>query len=175
MKTTLLSLTLFLSSFLLFAQQNNINNQLFASYDEDLKWVTLAQENQTPATSFFHQHYQAYGLSSPQDMQLVKKKSDKLEWTHYRFHQYHKGVRVEGGTYILHEKDNQVIKANGQLYPNIQVNTSPFVSIDQILDQALRRFPAQRYAWENPVTENMLKRSKKTPGQRITPNRNWSS
>ena len=96
-------------------------------------------------------------------MQLAKSEADHLGWKHHRYYQHHQGVRVEGGTYILHEKEGQVKKANGHLFKNIGVNTTPFLDEGEVLEKALKAFPAERYAWENPISEKIRQRIQKDP------------
>ncbi|MBK9581487.1 MAG: hypothetical protein IPO48_06160 [Saprospiraceae bacterium] len=43
------------------------------------------------------------------------KNIDKSGNLHTRYQQYYKGVKVVGGTYILHSKNDLVMKSNGVL------------------------------------------------------------
>ena len=172
MRTLILLPFLLILSIIVTAQQaaSVDRQQVFNSFDRELNWVELQSDQMAPAPTFFQQHYQQFGLESAQDMKLEKKNQDQLGWTHHRYHQYHRGIRVEGGTYILHEKNGKVEKANGHLFGDIQINTTPALNKQEIIQKALQAYPAERYAWENRASEIILKRVRKNPNATHYPN-----
>ena len=87
---------LLLLPFFVKAQQNNVasHQQVFQSFDRDLSWVALHSEAATPASVFFQEYYRQFGLDRAQDMKMAKTNQDEYGWTHHRYHQYHRGIRV---------------------------------------------------------------------------------
>ena len=75
-------------------------------------------------------------MSSEQDIQFVKTFSNKNDWQHHRFQQYYDGLEVLHGAYILHEKNGQIVKGNGNIFPNINLSTHPTFSKNEIIDKA---------------------------------------
>jgi len=122
---------------------------------ETERFIQLNPEAQTSAMTFWAQHGQAMGLPSDDDMIVVKTESDKLGWIHYRFQQVHHGVPVEFALYRVHEREGKVIRVNGELANNIQVDPVPTLSRDEAFAIALQCVGAGRYYWEEPGYERM--------------------
>ena len=154
-----------LFTFALNLQAQNHSDQLsthFASFDDDLGWVKLKAENHYSSSQFFEKTYQALGLQHPEDMRLIKENSDDYGWHHHRYHQYHQQVRVEGGTYILHERGGRVEKANGNIIAGINLGTTPHLPEKAAIKKALEYHPAQHYKWENEAAEAQIKSIQKS-------------
>lgn len=57
-----------------------------------------------------------FGLSTKDEMSLIRVDTCELGQMHYRYQQYYDGVPIEGAQYIVHTtNDNKVIKSNGQI------------------------------------------------------------
>ena len=145
------------------AQHSEQLNTHFSSFDDDLGWVKLKAENHYSSSHFFNQTYQAFGLEHPEDMRLIKESDDHYGWHHHRYHQYHQQIRVEGATYILHERNGRVEKANGNIIAGIALNTTPNLSAKAAIEKALSYHPARHYKWENEAAEAQIKSLKKNP------------
>jgi len=65
---------------------------------------------------------------------------------HYHYQQYHKGLQVEGGEYIFHEKNGTAIWGNGKIIKDIEISDIPAISSE--------------YAYE--VAENKIENEYKT-------------
>ncbi len=74
---------------------------------------------------FFLQKQQSLGLNKDVTMVLKSRNVDKNNIVHSKYQQYYKGIKVVGGTYILHSKHDMVYKSTGSLYPDIKLNTMP--------------------------------------------------
>lgn len=66
-------------------------------------------------------------LNSDYDLVLYKKERDNLGYTHYRYKEIYKGIKVESGVYYVHVKDGRVISVNGEFYSTISQNLSSIV------------------------------------------------
>ncbi len=62
--------------------------------------------------------------------------TDELCITHIRYAQFYKGVKVNGGIWVLHVKDNQVISGNGRIYPSRDLAIANPISSEQALRKA---------------------------------------
>ncbi len=140
------------------------STNFFQQKNDDLSWVSLDSESQLSAQNYFQQTFRTYGLSSPDDVRLQRTERDQRGWTHYRFQQYHRGVPVEGSVYLLHEREGQVEKANGQLMPSLEVATEPGISPDRAVELGLAYHPAEQYKWEVWGADALLQRVNNDPG-----------
>ncbi|MES2565982.1 MAG: PKD domain-containing protein [Bacteroidota bacterium] len=78
---------------------------------------------------------------------LYKKEKDNLGFTHYRYKQYYKGIKVEHGVYYVHAKDGKVTSANGEFYSNINKSLSsvfPEVNLNTALNKAKSLFNSSK-------------------------------
>lgn len=136
-KITILSYIIFLLSSL------NINSQIvYQGFDAEA-YVTGAEKvvlnNKNSTLSFVVMKNGSYieevnhlnwlkssVLKTNTDYQFVlyKKEKDELGYTHYRYREFYKGVKVEHGVYYVHVKDGKVTSANGEFYSNISQNLS---------------------------------------------------
>ena len=61
---------------------------------------------------------------------LYQTMPDQLGYIHYRFKQTHNGYDVNNGVYYVHTLNGQIISANGEFYPNIEVAVNPVITVD---------------------------------------------
>ncbi len=74
---------------------------------------------------------------------------------HVTFDQYYEGIRVEGGEYRVHiQTDGRVDMANGSYYPDIEVPTTPSISINDAIRAAITQLELSTH--ENLKTESEL-------------------
>ncbi|MBI4647546.1 MAG: M4 family metallopeptidase [Bacteroidia bacterium] len=163
MKTiNLLLINLFISV-ILFGQKPNKEMDSIAELNYGNGWLELKKELNIRASSIFKDHKSAFKLSINDEMQVKKSESDDLGFTHYRFQQTYKGVIIEGAEYIIHEKGNKAIKANGKIVAGLDIVVNPSVSEEEAINIALISIPAEKYMWEDEAEENLLKEIKKDP------------
>ena len=62
--------------------------------------------------------------------------TDELGITHIRYQQYYKGIKVEGGQWILHSLGDQVLSGNGRMYPSFDCDLSNTISEQHALNIA---------------------------------------
>jgi Zn-dependent metalloprotease len=85
-------------------------------------------------------------------LKLVRKESDELGFTHYRFIQLFKGFEIFGTTYILHFKNGFLVSANGLLYDHVSIQDG-ILDEKKCLDLALKFINADVYKWQLPEEE----------------------
>ena len=93
----------------------NDTTRKIATPSSNEKWIDFRVDAKINATNFFKDYGAALRLSKSDDMRLYKIEKDNLGFTHYRFMQYYKNIRIAGAEYILHVDNKGVTyAANGQ-------------------------------------------------------------
>ncbi len=109
------------------------------------------------------------GLTEQDELVPYRTDTDALGFTHRRYQQYHKGVRVEGGELLLHEKDGWVQTLNGKLVRGLRAAPQVDVPAATAVQLALADLPANRYMWEDAAAEAMLRHLTKDPAATFYP------
>ncbi len=77
---------------------------------------------------------------------------DKIGYTHERFQQYYKGIKVEHGVYIVHKRKGTIESLSGEYKAIDNINVSPSISSDAALKKALEFVNAEKYMWETDAS-----------------------
>ncbi len=85
------------------------------------------------------------GLPDPTAMVLEQEIPGQNGYVHFKFQQYHAGLPIIGSTYILHEKDGWIRKANGHFTPNPTISAVPTISPAQAVKIAQMDMKAKTY------------------------------
>ncbi len=109
----------------------------------------------------FKEQKAAFDLSENDNMIAYRTEKDTLGFTHTRFHQYYKGVKVEQSDFFIHEKDDMLKTANGKIIPGINLDVNPTYSENDALAAALKSINAEEYLWQNTDAELMVKKQRK--------------
>ena len=97
------------------------------------------------------------GLWDDDSLGLYKSEEDALGFKHYRYYQYHNGIKVEGAVYQIHEKNNSICLAHGLVVKGIKAPSKPIFSEKEALGSALESIDASLYAWQDTSWENDIK------------------
>lgn len=110
--------------------QNKLKDKL------DIRHTQALQTLETPveASEYFKQHYQAIGLERPEDLVFQKTFDSKNHWKRQRYKQSYRDLPVLGTSYILHLKNDEVVKVSGSILPNINIDVNPSVSESAVLE-----------------------------------------
>ncbi|MDQ3073108.1 MAG: M4 family metallopeptidase [Bacteroidota bacterium] len=107
---------------------------------------------------------QSHLNARPEDnFRLIRAEKDQIGFTHYRYMQTYKGLDVEPSMYIVHTKEDAVISANGDFFPNIEAPIIPTLTETQALEMALSHINADIYKWQLPGEEKQLQWETKNP------------
>ncbi len=135
------------------AQKNSNKNWLNCKAD-----VHLNEEE-------FLQEFKNIGLLSPnENLKKLSSKTDQKNGVHHYYQETYKDIPIEGAIYMVHEQNGRIKSANGKLVEFLELNTIPFLDEQQALEQALQSVNAEKYAWENPQYEVLLKQKYKDDG-----------
>lgn len=118
MRSIILLSLLFLSFFELSAQAIKLesihNNRIFKLSD--------SQKNSMAPEDFFQTYRSELGLSIDDQMHISKEYVDRFQYTRKKYHQTHQGLDVIGSGFTMHYDGKNLIKASGNIYPNIMVD-----------------------------------------------------
>ena len=106
-------------------------------------------------------------LSSNDGLVKVKEKRDDLGFTHKKFQQKFKGLKVEFATYTAHAKNGRLKTMNGQFYDVGKVNVIPKLSNKQAFQKALDHTGAEKYLWEFPKAAKEMDNYQKPEGELV--------
>ncbi len=121
-----------------------VKDKVIERASRDMSWVQFQKEIYYDA-AFFEQYGWVLGIPEQDEMKLLKRSVDHLGMEHHCFEQYHQGYPVHATRYILHTKDDELLRANGHLVNNIA--QSPVVVLDEgtALDIVKARYPSKKY------------------------------
>ena len=122
--------------------------------------IKFSPKSSTSASNFFQEFASIFNLTSNDKFELFNTEKDDIGFTHYSYQQYYKGILVEGGQYLLHEKNGKLVSANGNLYSDLNLLSSATISSDAAIDFAKKYMGAKKYMWEIPEEEAFLKKEK---------------
>ena len=112
------------------------------------------------AASFFESLESEIGITSDDEFKLQSVSEGLNGFSHYRYNQYHKGIRIFGAGYVIHESAGSVRSANGKILPQIDIDIKPSLTPVQAITYAQNDMQAAIYAWEihYPINVNKKKR-----------------
>jgi Zn-dependent metalloprotease len=121
----------------------------------------LGEDNQPVLVQFNAQGKMAYrgadpgqvlrqqlALTKADEMVRRKVETDQLGFTHQKFAQYYKGIRVEHADYTVHAKGDAIEGMSGDFEKISDLSTTPSVSEASALKRALAHVGARKYMWQ---------------------------
>jgi len=131
--------------------------------------IQFKNNNAIPIESFFSEYSNAFNLSSDNEVKSFQVTKDNLGQTHHRYKQYYKEFELAEVQYILHEKNGQVIHANGKLIHGLDMDVKPTLSENEALQFALANINAESYMWESKNNEAHFKKEQNNPSATMYP------
>ncbi len=154
----------FLSTRLLFSQfvpeilrEDNLEIRSRTEKVDPAGWLYFKESAHVEPGDLFSALKDYTGLTANDDMVPAKSWTDDYGWSHIRYQQMHKGLKVEGAEYTEHWKDCYLEIAHGKLIENLEIHEIPTLSEDLALGIVLEEINAEEYAWENTDWENAIK------------------
>lgn len=96
-------------------------------------------------------------LSQDEQVIRVKVETDDLGFTHEKYQQYYRGVKVEHALYSVHARGGVVESLSGSIRHPSQLDISPKLTAPAALERALAFVGAKEYMWQIPREEEGLK------------------
>lgn len=126
--------------------------------------VRFAPERSISFNEFFPWFNQTFDVPEGISFKLTKQTKDQLGMEHFRYKQLYKGVPIDKSHYIVHTLNGKVIAFNGMAFKVKSEVTSTMKLAPQVaLEHALNHIGASKYAWEDEVSERMLKETSSNP------------
>ncbi len=101
-------------------------------------------------------------VQSGDEAKKLSTSQDKLGFTHEKYQQYYKGIKVEHGLYSVNKRGSVIESMNGEyVFVKDNFRTSPVLSEDAALQKALQYIGAQKYMWEDAQNEAFAKKTEK--------------
>lgn len=141
-----------LSSAILFAQEfekqklDRNNHPTFVKFNTKSKAVSKSETKAVLSSLLNMTNDDAY--------KTLKSEKDKVGYTHERFQQYYKGIKVENGVYIAHSREGVIQSLSGEYKVVKDINVSPSISQEKALEKAKKFVNAKKYMWEKDKTYN---------------------
>ncbi|RYY17766.1 MAG: peptidase M4, partial [Cytophagaceae bacterium] len=99
------------------------------------------------------------GLGTDEQMRPARLETDQLGFSHQKFEQYYKGVKVEHATYTVHARGGAVESLSGDYEKIAKLDVAPGLSAEAALGRALAVVGAKKYMWQDAAEEAGLKAS----------------
>jgi bacillolysin len=98
-------------------------------------------------------------LGTDEQMRPARLETDQLGFSHQKFNQYYKGVKIEHATYTVHARGGAVESLSGDYERVEKLNVTPSLSASDALNRALASVGARKYMWQDAAEEAGLKQS----------------
>lgn len=125
--------------------------------------LMFSKSSNLRALNLFETFKQSFNLKAEDAMEMKNFQVDDLGYTHYRFQQKYRGVPVFGIEYLVHEKDDKVVAANGRIIRGLTLSVEPALKEGQALTIALNFVNKPPYLWQDTAMENKIKILKHDP------------
>jgi Zn-dependent metalloprotease len=108
-------------------------------------------------------------LGANDQLKPARTETDQLGFSHQKFEQFYKGVRVEHATYTAHSRGGQIETLSGDFEKVGAVSVTPSLSADAALASAMRFVGAKKYMWQDAREEAGLKARDNDPAATYKP------
>jgi Zn-dependent metalloprotease len=93
-------------------------------------------------------------MTSNDEYKSMKSEKDQIGYTHEKFQQYFKGIKVENGIYIVHSRNEVIESVNGDYKLIKDINVKPTISSDKAVENAKAFINAKVYMSEDKATDS---------------------
>ena len=92
---------------------NSVRETVFYAKNGNPDWLVVRSGVQLTAADLISKHKLDLGLTVNDELIQYRVDTDELGYTHTRYHQYHRGVKVDAGELLIHEKNGRVQTPQG--------------------------------------------------------------
>jgi len=110
---------------------------------------------------------QHLGLTLNDDLIKIKSKTDEIGFTHEKFQQYFKGLKVEFGSFNVHAKNGKIVSMNGELFDASSLKVTPTLSKEAAFRVAINYVGAQKYLWQDSQSAKKMDNYQKPNGDLV--------
>ena len=108
-------------------------------------------------------------LGPNDQLRPARTETDQLGFSHQKFDQFYKGVKVEHATYTTHSRGGQVEALSGDYEKVEALSVVPSLSADAALARALAFVGAKKYMWQDAAEEAGLRALESDPAATYRP------
>ncbi|MFC2104736.1 M4 family metallopeptidase [Bacteroidota bacterium] len=112
----------------------------FVKFDTKVKAVSKS-ETKAVLSSLFN-------MTKNDEYKSLRSEKDQIGYTHERFQQYYKEIKVEHGVYIVHSREDVIESLSGEYKLIKEINISPSISAEEAIEKAKAFVNAEKYMWE---------------------------
>jgi Zn-dependent metalloprotease len=136
-----------------FAQSSNnktdslsIGLKQIANIGSTPTWIKFNNSAKINQETLFEDYQTAFGLSDADKMIVNKLFSDDAGFTHRNYQQYYKSVPIDGESVNVHtNKNGETYAASGRILKGINIEISPNLTAQEVIDSALKFVNAKKY------------------------------
>lgn len=126
-------------------------------------WIDFKESNPLNPQSLFLEHPEMFGLTTLDQMQQIEMQTDEIGFTHFRFQQLHKGIKIIGAETVLHHNGNYLKSMNGYIAEKVEINVHPKISTESAFTSAKNSIDAESFIWEIETNGTLLNELIKDP------------
>jgi bacillolysin len=112
---------------------------------------------------------QQLSLGTDDQLKPARTETDQLGFSHQKFEQFYKGVKVEHASYTAHSRGGQIETLSGDFEKVNAVNVTPALSAEAALAKAMAYVGAKKYMWQDAREEAGLKTRENDPAATYKP------
>ena len=110
-----------------------------AKPESKINWIKFKDSLNINPTNVFTEFKAAFNLKENDKMLLTKIEKDDLGYSHYKYLQYYKDIRIDGGIYTVHtNKKGITYAANGKILNGIDISVVPNLNEKQAIEIGLK-------------------------------------
>ncbi|NOQ27948.1 MAG: hypothetical protein GQ564_21505 [Bacteroidales bacterium] len=121
-------------------------NPTFVKFDTKAKSVSKS-ETKAVLSSLLN-------MTINDEYKTIRSEKDQIGYTHERFQQYCKGIRVVNGVYIVHSRNNVIESMSGDYKLINDINVTPSISSTQAIENAKAFINAKVYMKDDKATDS---------------------
>lgn len=133
------------------AQMKPIDSELseLIIQGDDIHFLEFKSNVKLPPQELFSKYAKAFGLTPQDNMRIMETTQDELGFIHYKHQQFHNDIKVEGGEYIVHQRNGDLISSSGSIISEVKNVSQPSVTAQQAIQMAQGFVKAEKYMWES--------------------------
>lgn len=144
-------------------------------------WIDFRENNSLNAQTLFTENGARFGLTPNDEMRQFRIQTDEYGFTHFRYQQYHKGIKIIGAETILHHNGMYLKSMNGYIAEQLNLEVQPTISEERGLQLSKEFMNAEIYVYEHPdiaaaisKMSNGQKDFGKPKGELVICRKNWN-
>jgi len=86
-----------------------------------------------------------FNMKTNEEYKSLRSENDHIGYTHERFQQFHKGIKVEKGVYIVHSRNKLIESLSGEYKLIKEINSVPSLTENEAIEKAKAFINAEEY------------------------------